>query len=65
MPSAAMRNISVRKPVMPMAPNTPRITQCSGLVLIRMRYGRCTRRRKKAQTMPARNTMPARSPMKM
>ena len=36
-PSVAIRNISVVNPVTPISPNTPRITQCSGLVLMRMR----------------------------
>ncbi len=36
-PSWAMRNASAPKPVTPMARNTPRITACSGLDLIRIR----------------------------
>ena len=39
--SSAMRSASVRKPVTPMTRNVPRITASSGLVLMRMRYGRC------------------------
>ena len=40
--TAAMRNASARKPVRPITRNMPRMTACSGLVLMRMRYGRCT-----------------------
>jgi hypothetical protein len=35
-----MRNISARNPVTPMRNNVARITACSGLDLMRMRYGR-------------------------
>ena len=39
--SAAMRKASVTNPDTPMIANVVRITRCSGLVLMRMRYGRC------------------------
>ena len=39
--SAAMRNASVVKPVTAITRNVTRMTRCSGLVLIRIRYGRC------------------------
>ncbi len=39
-PVSAMRKPSARNPVTPMANSTPRMTACSGLVLMRMRYGR-------------------------
>ncbi len=38
----AMRNISEPKPDSPMSRNVPRMMACSGLVLMRMRYGRWT-----------------------
>ena len=38
----AVRIASVRKPVTPMPRKVARISACSGLDLIRMRYGRCT-----------------------
>ena len=38
----AMRNISAAKPDRPISRNVPRMRACSGLVLMRMRYGRCT-----------------------
>ena len=38
----AMRNISAAKPERPMTRNVPRMSTCSGLDLMRMRYGRCT-----------------------
>ena len=36
---------------------------CSGLDLMRIRYGRCTYRRTIAQTTPARSMSPAASPI--
>ncbi len=39
--SATMRKASVVKPVTAITRNVVRITRCSGLVLIRIRYGRC------------------------
>ena len=41
-PVSAMRHASVPKPVTVMARKTPRMTACSGLDLMRMRYGRWT-----------------------
>ena len=39
---AAMRNASAKKPDTPITRKVPRMAAYSGLVLIRMRYGRCT-----------------------
>src|SRR5262245_59977497 len=39
--SAAIRNPSAAKPVTSMTANVVRMTRCSGLVLMRIRYGRC------------------------
>ena len=39
-PSSAMRHTSAPNPVTASARNVPRITACSGFVLMRMRYGR-------------------------
>ena len=41
-PSSAIRTISVANPVIASTKNIPRMTACSGFVLMRMRYGRCT-----------------------
>ncbi len=39
-PISAMRNASVKKPVSAITRNVTRMTASSGLVLMRMRYGR-------------------------
>src|SRR5260370_23442726 len=58
--SRAIRNPSTRKPVTPMTRNVARMTASSGLVLMRIRYGRWRYRRPIAQRIPTRKMMPNR-----
>ena len=55
---SAMRRPSVAKPVRPITRNVPRMSASSGLVLMRMRYGRWMYRRPNAQRIPTTKTTP-------